>query len=97
MKHKIIPDDDMSRAIYNLAYGDNREYLEHFISLFTKVIYKKSLDVCIDVSGETEKSFDRGYVKGLKESLELLVESYKKGERIQFGKPEHKQVPPKKF
>ena len=97
MKHKISPDEYMSRAVYNLASGSNREYLEHFIGLFSMVIKEKALEVCSNSDHSGSRTFDSGYVKGLQESIELIVNSFKKGERLHYGKTDHKQVPPKTF
>lgn len=97
MKYKIVPDKYSSREMFNLAHGENKQYLEHFIGIFNRIIKEKALDVCTDTLGEPDKAFDRGYVKGLNEALEFIVESYKKGERLHYGKPDHVQTKPKIF
>jgi hypothetical protein len=87
MKFKIVPDKNLARAVYNMASGGNREYLEHVISCLTTLSKQLALGVCIDVVDGGDKAFDRGFVKGIHESGELLVRSYQLGDTMFHNRP----------
>jgi hypothetical protein len=86
MKFKIVPDKSIARAVYNMASGGNREYLEHVIACLTKLSKQLALDVCTDVTDGGDKAFDRGFVKGIHEAGELLVRSYQLGDSMFHNK-----------
>ena len=85
MKFKIIPDKVMSRAVYNMASGANREFLEDVVGLMTSISKQLALEVCTDVVDGGDKSFDRGFVKGINEAAEMLVRAYLKGDAMFHG------------
>jgi len=87
MKFKIVPDKDISRAVYNMASGGNREFLEHVIDRMTRLSKEMALNVCTDVVDGGDKAFDRGFVKGFNEAAELLVRAYQKGDTLFHNRP----------
>jgi hypothetical protein len=87
MKFKIMPDKDLSRAVYNMASGGNREFLEHVIGRFTSMSKDMALGVCTDVVDGGDKAFDRGFVKGFNEAAELLVRSFQMGDTLFHNRP----------
>ena len=87
MKFKIVPDKDISRAVYNMASGGNREFLEHVISCMTKLSKQMALGVCTDVVDGGDRAFDRGFVKGFNEAAELLVRAYQAGDIMFHNRP----------
>jgi len=87
MKFKIVPDKRLSRAVYNMASGGNREFLEDVVACLTILSKNMALGVCNDVVDGGDKAFDRGFVKGFNEAAELMVRAYQAGDTMFHNRP----------
>jgi hypothetical protein len=101
MKYVIPVTIDISRDIYSMHTFDVEwegevRALQRLVLYLSTQAHFKALEVCTDVSkgSEERKSFDRGYVHGINETLSFVRRGRDNGRRIQFPE-DGRQAPPR--
>lgn len=100
MKYDIPSPVEISRDIYNLNTFDiefegNNGALKRTLMHLSTQSYFKAMQVCTDISkgSEERKSFDRGYVHGVNEVLEMFNRGLILGRKMQFPSDYNKLGP----
>jgi hypothetical protein len=101
LKYGLIISDDIAKDVYSLHAFDSEwagteHTLDRVILFLQRQAIGRAINVCTDVVAGQEalKSFDRGYVKGLHDTMLFLKHASDAGRLLQF--PGDKQeVPPR--
>jgi len=102
MKYDLVISDDIAKAVYSLhafdaEWGGTERTLDRVIVYLQRQSIGRALAVCTETAPghEDERSFDRGYVKGLHEAMVFLRKAATAGRLLQFPNEKKREVPPK--
>jgi len=100
MNYKLPMNDQIAKDLYNMASFDvdwagPERSMDRLIKYFKDQSHARALTVCIDAYKDEKgsKAYDRGYVKGVYECMQFIVDGIKKGRVLQF--PPRKDDGPK--
>ena len=100
MNYKLPMNDQAAKDLYNISAFDvdwagPERSLERLIKYLGDQSHARALKVCIDAfkDDNDDKAYDRGYVKGVYEVMQFMIEGVKTGRALQF--PEDAERGPK--
>jgi len=102
MRYDLSITDEIAKDVYNLhtfdyEYSGTERTLDRLIIYLQRQAIDRAISVCTDVvAGQEErKSYDRGYVKGLHETMSFLKKASVHGRLLQFPDDARREIPPK--
>ena len=88
MKYDLIISDEIAKAVYSLhafdaEWGGTERTLDRVLVYLQRQAIGRALAVCTETAPghEDERSYDRGYVKGLYEAMSFLKKAASAGRR----------------
>ena len=102
MRYDLNFNDDIAKDVHSLASFDaewsgTERTLDRVIVFLQEQVNVIALNVCTDIAagGEERKAYDRGYVKGLYETMVFLKRAATAGRLIQFPDEKYSETPSK--
>jgi len=102
MRYDLNFNDDIAKDVYSLhafdaEWSGTERTLDRVIIYLQEQIYATALNVCTDIAAgsEEKKAYDRGFVKGLHETMVFLKKASSEGRRLQFPDSVNSEMPSK--
>lgn len=91
MNYDLPLSEDISKVVFSMGRfdagfaGDMRS-LNRLTEYLRTQCHARSLKVCIEQfkGDESVKAYDRGYIKGIYETLSFILKSYEAGEKLTY-------------
>jgi hypothetical protein len=101
MKYDLVISEDIAKDVYSLHAFDSEwsgqeRTLDRVILYLHEQATDRAMAVCNNISdAEGKKPFDRGYVKGIYETMMFLKKASTTGRLLQFPDEKHSETPAK--